>query len=139
MQSFAAMAVGIFDPSTMDFTYSNCGHNPEPYLIRAAESRPLALDCARNIILGAMEEITPLTAKLQLESGDLLFFATDGITEATNAHGEEFETKGLEEFLSGHRELSVNEMVKRLIDDVEIYSQNTVENDDRAVLAFRVR
>jgi serine phosphatase RsbU (regulator of sigma subunit) len=139
MQSFAAVAAGIFDASSMDFTYCNCGHNPEPYLIRAAEDRPLALDSARNIILGAMEEITPLTAKLQLKSEDLLFFATDGITEATNGHGEEFETKGLERFLSGHRELPVDEMVKRLIDDVEDHSQGTVENDDRAVLAFRVR
>jgi len=105
-QSFAAVAAGIFDVSSMDFTYCNCGHNPEPYLIRAA---------------------------------DLLFFATDGITEATNSLGEEFETEGLEEFLSSHRNLSVDEMVQRLIDDVEAHSENSDENDDRAVLAFRLR
>jgi hypothetical protein len=33
----------------------------------------------------------------------------------------------------------IDEMVKRLINDVENHSKNTVENDDRAVLAFRVR
>jgi serine phosphatase RsbU (regulator of sigma subunit) len=138
-QSFAAVAAGIFDVSKLDFTYSNCGHNPQPYLIRTAEKRPIPLDRAQNIILGAVEEIRPVTALLQLQPEEMLFFATDGITEATNAHGEEFETKGLEEFLSSHRDLSVDEIVHRLIDDVESYSKNTDENDDRTVLAFRVR
>jgi serine phosphatase RsbU (regulator of sigma subunit) len=137
-QSFAAVAAGIFNVSSREFTYCNCGHNPEPYLIRAAEDRPMALNDAPNIILGALEEVTPVTANLQLKSGDMLFFATDGITEATNTNGEEFETKGLEDFLSSHRDLSVNEMVERLVRDVERYSMNTKENDDRAVLAFRL-
>ena len=139
MQSFAAVAAGIFDVSSMEFTYGNCGHNPEPYLIRAAGEQPLALNGAKNMILGALEEISPVTAPLQLHPGDTLFFATDGITEASNPYGEEFATKGLEDFLARNRALSVDEMVQRLIDDVEIHSQNAVENDDRAVLAFRVR
>ncbi len=138
-QSFAAVAAGIFDASSLNFTYCNCGHNPEPYLIRATEERPVPLDGARNLILGAMEEITLVTALLQLHPGDTLFFATDGITEATNSFGEEFEKKGLEEFLSNHRDLPVDEMVKCLVDEVERHSQNTEENDDRAVLAFRLR
>jgi len=137
-QSFAAVAAGIFDISSMDFTYCNCGHNPEPYLIPAAEGRPIPLNGARNIILGAMEQITLVTALLQLQSGDTLFFATDGITEATNSYGEEFEKKGLEEFLTNHRDLPVGEMVKRLVNVVERHSQNSEENDDRAVLAFRL-
>ena len=139
MQSFAAVAAGIFDVSSMEFTYGNCGHNPEPYLIRAAGEQPLALNEAKNMILGALEEISPVTAPLQLDPGDTLFFATDGITEASNPYGEEFATKGLEDFLARNRALPVDEMVRRLIDDVAEYSQNAVENDDRAVLAFRVR
>jgi serine phosphatase RsbU (regulator of sigma subunit) len=138
-QCFAAVAAGVFDVSRSEFTYSNCGHNPQPYLIRTPEKRPIPLDRAQNIILGAVEEIRPVTALLQLQPEDMLFFATDGITEATNAHGEEFETKGLEEFLSNHRDLSVDEMVKRLVLDVERHSQNAEDNDDRAVLAFRLR
>jgi len=138
-QSFAAVAMGIFDVSRMVFTYCNCGHNPEPYLVSNTEGRPVPLDGARNVILGVLEEFTPITAKLQLQSGDMLFFATDGITEATNSFGEEFETDGLEEFLANHRNLSVEGIVNRLINDVERYSEDSVENDDRAVLAFRLR
>jgi sigma-B regulation protein RsbU (phosphoserine phosphatase) len=138
-QSFAAVAAGIFDRSCMEFTYCNCGHNPEPYVIRSAEERPAALGDARNIILGVVKEIIPVTARLPLQVGDTVFFATDGITEATNSYGEEFETIRLEKFLADHRDLSVNEMVDGLIDDVEFHSQNSKNNDDRAVLAFRVR
>jgi len=138
-QSFAAVAAGIFDVSSMEFTYCNCGHNPEPYLIRADAERPVPLDGARNPILGVFEEINPVTAPLKLESRDMLFFATDGITEASNPSGEEFATTGLEEFLSSHSALPVEEMVRRLIDDVEDFSREGADNDDRAVLAFRVR
>jgi serine phosphatase RsbU (regulator of sigma subunit) len=138
-QSFAAVAAGIFDVSSMEFTYCNCGHNPEPYLIRADVERPIPLNGARNLILGALEEINPITARLKLESRDMLFFATDGITEASNPFGEEFGATGLEEFLSSHSALSVEEMVRRLIDDVEDFSREGADNDDRAVLAFRVR
>ena len=138
-QSFAAVAAGIFDVSSMDFTYCNCGHNPEPYLIRKAGEQPLALNGARNMILGALENISPVPASLHLDPGDTIFFATDGITEASNPYGEEFATRGLEDFLARNRALSVDEMVQRLVDEVEIHSQNAVENDDRAVLAFRVR
>jgi sigma-B regulation protein RsbU (phosphoserine phosphatase) len=138
-QSFAAVVAGIFDVSNMVFTYSNCGHNPEPYLIRADEERPVPLDGARNRILGAFEEFSPVTARVELFSKDILFFATDGITEASNPFGEEFDRTGLEDFLTENRTLSVDEMVRRLILDVEAYSQNMAENDDRAVLAFRVR
>ena len=138
-QSFAAVAAGIFDVASMEFTYCNCGHNPEPYLIRADAERPIPLNGARNIILGALEEINPVTAPLKLESRDMLFFATDGITEASNPFGEEFGATGLEEFLSSHSALSVEEMVRRRIDDVEDFSREGADNDDRAVLAFRVR
>jgi sigma-B regulation protein RsbU (phosphoserine phosphatase) len=137
--SFAAVAIGIFDPSSMEFTYCNCGHNPEPYLLRPDQERPLALDRARNSILGAWEEIRPVTAPVQLHPGDTLFFATDGITEALNLFGEEYTAEGLEDFLAEQRSLPVAEMVDRLIGDVERHSHNTAENDDRAVLAFRVR
>ena len=137
--SFAAVAIGIFDPSSMVFTYCNCGHNPEPYLLRHDEEQPLPLDRARNAILGAWEEISPVTALLQLRPRDTLFFATDGITEASDPYEEIYSAERLEQFLAEHRLLPVAELVDRLISDVESHSHNTAENDDRAVLAFRVR
>jgi len=109
-----------------------CEYNP-------MEAVKTNIDGARNVILGVLEEINPVTAPLKLESRDMLFFATDGITEASNPFGEEFGTTGLEEFLSSHSTLSVEEMVRRLIDDVEDFSREGAENDDRAVLAFRRR
>lgn len=138
-QSFAAVATGVFDLSTMEFTYCNCGHNPEPYLVRPEDHRPVPLCEARNLILGAFEDIQPTTARVRLRAGDTVFFATDGITEATNPYGEEYETKRLEDFLANHKESAVDDLVNLLIDDVESHMQDSADNDDRAVLAFKVR
>jgi serine phosphatase RsbU (regulator of sigma subunit) len=138
-QSFAAVAAGVLDLSNMEFNYCNCGHNPEPYVIRTGSVPPAPLDEARNLILGALEDIEPVTASLHLRTGDTLFFATDGITEASNPYGEEYSIKGLEGFLTENRALPVNEMVERLIAEVARYSEKVEDNDDRAVLAFRVR
>jgi serine phosphatase RsbU (regulator of sigma subunit) len=138
-QSFAAVAAAVLDLSRMELSYCNCGHNPEPYLIRKEAVRPAPLDGARNLILGVMDNVEPTTASIQLRNGDVVFFATDGITEASNLFGEEFSIEGLEDFLAENRGLPMNETVERLVDTIERYSKDVEDNDDRAVLAFRVR
>ncbi len=138
-QSFAAVAVGTYDADQRAFSYCNCGHNPYPYLISAAPGAPSPLEAAQTLILGAFPEVDPRPATIDLQRGDTLVFATDGITEARNDLGEEFESEGLEHYLAGHREMPPHELVNGLVDSVESFSQGCDQSDDRTVLAIRVR
>jgi sigma-B regulation protein RsbU (phosphoserine phosphatase) len=138
-QSFAAVAVGIYDPDRRTFCYCNCGHSPYPYLISAADRAPHPLDAAQEIILGVVPEIDPQPATVNLERGDTLFFATDGITEARNDREEEFDEERLERYLAGHPEAPLQGLVSGLLDRVERFTGGAEQGDDRTILALRVR
>jgi len=91
------------------------------------------------IILGVVPEVDPLPATIDLQLGDTLIFATDGITEAENDLEEEFGWERLEQYLAGHREMPLPKLVSGLVDAVESFSLGCEQSDDRTVLAFRVR
>jgi serine phosphatase RsbU (regulator of sigma subunit) len=138
-QSFAAVAVAVIDPDAWTLRYCNCGHSPWPYLIRARDGRPRALDVGTAMILGVMPELEVRPAEVGLEPGDIVFFATDGITEAEDGKDEEYGAERLEAFLSAHADASVDDLVEALSEEVATYSAGREQSDDRAVLAFQVR
>lgn len=138
-QSFAAVAVGIYDASNGEFSYCNCGHNPYPFFISHGDRPPLALDAAQTIILGVLPEIEPVPASLRLESGDTLLFATDGITEAENESGEEFTTQRLQRYLEVQRGADLEELVTGIVESVDEFTGGCDQGDDRTMFAVRVR
>ena len=138
-QSFAAVAVGIYEADLRTFTYCNCGHSPYPYLIAADSGTPRPLDAAQALILGAFSEVDPRPATVHLRRGDTLIFSTDGITEAENDQGDEFERERLEQYLAGPPGMPLTELVSGLIDTVESFNSGCDQGDDRTVLALRVR
>jgi serine phosphatase RsbU (regulator of sigma subunit) len=139
LQSFAAVAVGVYDPDRRTFCYCNCGHNPHPYLVSSGDGAVEPLDASPVIILGVIPEIDLRPATVQLQPGDTLFFATDGITEARDERDEEFDEERLEQYLARHHELPLQRLVTGLVDAVEEFTGGSEQGDDRTILAARVR
>jgi serine phosphatase RsbU (regulator of sigma subunit) len=138
-RSFAAVALGIIDTARGSFRYCNCGHSPHPYLIRAGERRPQPLDAGHMMILGVMPKIEVRTAEVELEPGDIVVFATDGITEAENQQGEAYGVERVESFLREHAHAALGELVAALSEDVARFGAGRAQSDDRAILAVQVR
>jgi serine phosphatase RsbU (regulator of sigma subunit) len=97
------------------------------------------LDASPVIILGVIPEIDLRPATVQLQPGDTLFFATDGITEARDERDEEFDEERLEQYLARHHELPLQRLVTGLVDAVEEFTGGSEQGDDRTILAARVR
>ena len=74
---------------------------------------------------------------LELQSGDLLLFATDGITEPRNVEGLMYEESGrFHEVLSElSDELSVTEVVESIIQDVYTVDKEKRDDDITLVVA----
>ena len=138
-QSFAAVAAGVYDPNRRTFCYCNCGHNPYPYLVSSVDGAVDPLDAAQEMILGVVPDIDPRPATVQLEPGETLFFATDGVTEARNERDEEFDEERLEQYLARHHELPLQRLVTGLVDAVEEFTGGAEQEDDQTILAVRVR
>ncbi len=83
-----SLFAGLYVPATRKLLYANAGHNP-PFLIRKGcrEAEPLG---STGIILGVLPEAEYDVEYLGLEPGDLVFFYTDGVTEAMNHKREQF-------------------------------------------------
>ena len=83
-----------------------------------------------GLILGSFPYPEYEEARVTLQSGDILVFYTDGVTEARNADGEEFETERLVELVRAYRELGAMDMVRRICRDVHHFQSDKFSQDD---------
>jgi sigma-B regulation protein RsbU (phosphoserine phosphatase) len=90
---FVSLGFFLLDADAMSLRYA-IGGQPLPILLRSANGRPCLIDPPEHRLpLGAFRDVAYDTRELYLKKGDLLFFYTDGITEAMdsdmNPYGEE--------------------------------------------------
>lgn len=119
------------------FKYVNAGHNP-PILLRKDSDKPILLE-EGGLILGAMPTLQPYeAAEIELKSGDIITFFTDGVTEAFNKNQtEEYEEWRLLECIRKNRNLSSQQIIDAIITDINVFSHNT-QHDDITMIVLKV-
>jgi phosphoserine phosphatase RsbU/P len=93
--NFVALLFAVYDSSLRQLMMANAGA-PRPILVREGHVQEIKLD---GTPLGMFPGIEYETVTLSLQPNDLLVFASDGISESTNASGEMFGTDRLSELL----------------------------------------
>ncbi len=112
--------------------YLNAGHNP-PLLVRA--TGVIETIDPSSIPLGMMADCTCREGHLDLQPGDLIVAYSDGLTEATNATGQEFGPDRLRALLPGLRGLPSEEIVARVTRDVNAFLGGLRPHDDLSLIA----
>ena len=74
--------------------------------------------------------------EIQLESGDVLLFYTDGVNEAENAKGEEFGKERLQERFAALAEDGAEGIVEHLPQEVKAFANGHPQNDDITLVAI---
>ena len=125
----------ILDPDVGTLIYSNAGH-PPPFLARQ-DGTVSALESGRNVVLGLMpggeyEEYT-----LELDSDDLVFMYTDGVTEAMDSAGNEFGEERIPGILTGDAVLSAPGCSARALEAVREFADGQAQSDDITCLVVR--
>ncbi|MGD0704347.1 MAG: SpoIIE family protein phosphatase [Trebonia sp.] len=110
-----------------------CGH-PGPAVVRA-DGRVEILEMD-GMPLGLFGDSEASTTELELRQGDLLFFYTDGVTEARSADHGFFEDRLADE-LASVAGRSASETVRAVQDLVTSFSEGELR-DDVTMLAIRV-
>ncbi len=104
---YATFCVGLYDEADSTFSYTNAGHIP-PLLIRGGKA--IRLD-VNGTVVGAFPEAEYDHSTVKLESGDLLVFLTDGLTEPENEFGEMFGEERIIDLLTKNAHRSEQQIV----------------------------
>lgn len=133
--SFASVFFGILDPTRRLMSYTNAGH--EPVLLISASGTPSVLPPTAPLV-GVFDEQHHLfrQAFVEIDAGMVLVAATDGITEARNAHGELFGMDRFTAVATANRALPEADLVGTIVAAVQTFCAGRLR-DDIAILAVR--
>lgn len=132
--NFITAFYGIFDTETRLFRYTRCGH-PYPLLLRQGGISELK---GKGSVIGVMRNAVFHDNEVQLESGDRLFFFTDGLLESANKDRVEFGDENLKEVLSRNASMTLPETVNRVFASLNEFHGSDVFEDDVAVLGMEI-
>jgi serine phosphatase RsbU (regulator of sigma subunit) len=133
---FVTMFMLEFHPESGRSTYASAGHSPA-LLWRKTAGQCLRLD-AEGLILGVCREFPYEQESIDLEAGDVLLLYTDGVTEAANSHQELFGEERLAELLKDSHQLSPQELIERIFQQVRLFTGSHSFNDDVSLVVMQV-
>jgi len=131
---FVSLFCGVLDHPRRVLSYTNAGHNP-PLLTRKGQATELETG---GLVLGADEDETYAKEEVPLESGDIIFFYTDGVTEALNGREEIFGEDRLLDVVLRSADMHVEEIVERVQNAVKKFAGNTPQSDDITLVVLKV-
>jgi sigma-B regulation protein RsbU (phosphoserine phosphatase) len=132
---FVAMLFALYDASARQLTIASAGA-PHPLLIRDGKVEELMVE---GVPLGLLPESDYEVFTLDLQPGDLLVFASDGIVESENPKHEEFGSERLYSLLSTvSPKDSVEDISGAILLATDEFSGSAPPHDDRTLLVLRV-
>lgn len=137
--SFAAAMYFVYDTGTHQLRYANAGHSPAPIIVRKRSQEVEFLEDNVNLLLGVNPDMTYDEAVVELDAGDKLVLATDGITDSISRSGEErYGLARLHRLLTEHAGLPAGELKDRVIASIEGFSAGAERTDDQTLVVMEV-
>ncbi|MEP6901116.1 MAG: SpoIIE family protein phosphatase, partial [Actinomycetota bacterium] len=135
-ESFVTACYARFDLAKGNLTFVDCGHTKTiHYQHRTGKIAALEGD---NMPLGFSEREIFTEKTIQIETGDVLFFYSDGVTETRSPDGELFGDERLAEFIRQNALPEPSKIISCLLDALKEYSKETTFNDDLTCVAVRI-
>jgi len=116
-----------------ELRYLNAGHNPA-LLVRGDAIEPLA---ASSLPLGMLPGMAYTQGVATLAPGDSLVLYSDGITEATNAAGEEYGLSRLTSAVKASVSMSAEAAARHIVDSAGRFVDGEKPHDDQSILVLR--
>jgi sigma-B regulation protein RsbU (phosphoserine phosphatase) len=124
---FTTAFLAEYDPVRRSMDYINAGHNTP--ILRRTNGQVERLDVG-GLPFGIQPEVKYDFATVTLAPGDWLIIFTDGLVEAENVRQDEFGETRLLAAIEAGRSLEPDEMLKKLMAEVDLFVGNTPQHDD---------
>ncbi len=135
--SFVSALYGVIDLKKEKLFLARAGHCPA-LIVRNSnilEFKP------EGIGLGLSEDIFFVNnireQNIDLMENDTIILYTDGITEAKNRELEDFGDKRLSEIVIKNADKSADEIAKKIVHDVTLFSSNHLQYDDITIVVLK--
>ncbi|NWF50868.1 MAG: PP2C family protein-serine/threonine phosphatase [Ignavibacteriaceae bacterium] len=74
---------------------------------------------------------------VEINTGDILVFYTDGITESRNNFGEEFGDTRLQNIIKTFSDRTPKEIVDQILGNISTFTGNSASGDDKTIVIFK--
>jgi serine phosphatase RsbU (regulator of sigma subunit) len=133
---FITACCATFDAQTRELKYANAGHPPALFL-RANEPSCTTLD-ADGVLLGLNKQVRFAEVKLEMHTGDMVVFYTDGITEARNDAGDMFGRGRLADAVASHRAEAPETVIGGVLAALDRFAGATQRDDDLTIVVMKL-
>ncbi len=138
---FLSLLYLILERGSNEVTLARAGHEP-PLLHRGSTGEVETVETsglAAGIDEGPVFKRTVKDHRIRMDPGDTLLLYTDGIVECESPGGDEFGAERLRDLLSVHSGLAPDELVARIVEEVERFSEGAAQSDDITLIAIQKR
>ena len=142
---FITVQLGIYDTANRRLNFVSAGHNPMLYYRAGTKQlvpiNPAGMPLGVPVTLSRSFEQGLEEISLTLDTDDLFFLYTDGITEATDREGEQYGVAKLQDFLQqrlGSRDgPEITAISRDIVEEIDNFSGFAKQNDDITFILAR--
>ncbi len=136
---FVTVFMAMLDLETGKLIFVNGGHNP-PMIYRKATGKFEYLEVEQNCVLGMMDEMDFVQQEIQLESGDVIYLYTDGVTEAMDIDNNQYGEPRLSKCLNDvDKNSALEDILSAVRADIANHVKDAPQSDDITMLAVRLK
>jgi sigma-B regulation protein RsbU (phosphoserine phosphatase) len=133
-ETYVTLFYGELDTKECRFHYANAGHN-YPILVRAGGETDFLK--AGGPVIGALPKMEYQSAFVTLGAEDMIFFFTDGLSEAMDPNEVEYGEERVRQFVLSHRDRCTHEIVDGILSDVRSFDATSPPRDDTTIIALK--
>ncbi len=131
---FATLFYGILDCEKKTFRFVNAGHNFPCYFDQSGQFHTLEKG---GLVLGMLPEYPYEEDTISIQPGEIVVIYSDGVTEAENLLEDQFGEERLMRLISENKDLSSNELMKKIYDEVKKFEGNKDQEDDITLVIIK--
>ncbi|MEN8245169.1 MAG: SpoIIE family protein phosphatase [Thermodesulfobacteriota bacterium] len=135
---FVALLYAMFYIEERSFGLCSAGQTQPVYLSAETGEVKLIETEGDTFPLGILESAEYQETRLDMSPGDAIVFYTDGIVEAMNAKEEMYGFERLEDVVRNATNLSAQEILDKILEDVNIFVSRAEQHDDLTVIVVKM-
>ena len=132
---FVTMFYLIIEKDKNSILFGSAGHNEQ--LLFKKDTKSFEYLKVKGIPLGISPESTYIEGETKYAKDDILILYTDGVTEAINKAGNEFEMERFKDVIIQNQELSAKKLGEKILESVDAFSQGMPQFDDITLMIIK--